>query len=127
MQKLTQRKCLRLRMLSLLAGWLIFSPLTSQAHDYWANGKKVPDWVKSSCCGQADAHALEPGQVHQDKDGNYFVDGYYGYNQDHKQLAKIPAKEALPSQDGHYWIFYRGDEGGGSQSGVYCFFVPMDF
>ena len=29
-----------------------------------------------------------------------------------------------PSQDGDYWIFYR-DNMGGSQSSVYCFFVPM--
>ena len=98
-------------------------PQTCVAHDYWANGKKVPDWVKHSCCGQADAHALEPDQVTH-KDGNYYVDGYHGYNADGK-LAPIPDTHALPSQDGHYWIFYRDD--GKSQSGVYCFFVPMDF
>ena len=39
---------------------------------------------------------------------------------------RIPARDALPSQDGDYWIFYR-DGQGGSQSIVYCFFVPMNF
>jgi hypothetical protein len=34
--------------------------------------------------------------------------------------------QALPSQDGDYWIFYR-DDGASGQSGVYCFFVPMAF
>ena len=39
----------------------------------------------------------------------------------------IPARAALPSQDGDYWIFYKDDGAGGAQSLVYCFFVPMDF
>ena len=37
----------------------------------------------------------------------------------------IPAIFALPSQDGDYWIFYSQEDG--LQSGVYCFFVPMEF
>lgn len=114
----------RLPYLNLLLGFCFASVLASSpsfAHDYWANGKKVPDWVKASCCGQADAHALEPDQVHH-KDGYYLVDGYNGH---------IPDAKAIPSQDGHYWIFYRdnysNDGTSHSQSGVYCFFVPMDF
>ena len=39
---------------------------------------------------------------------------------------EFPAREALPSQDGDYWIFYR-DDGDGQQSTVYCFFVPVGF
>jgi hypothetical protein len=87
------------------------------AHDQWANGSAIPDWVKASCCGPADAHLLRPDQVHRISDEFYQVDGY---------ARKIPVGQALPSQDGQYWIFYR-DDGGGSQSGVYCFFVPMEF
>jgi len=49
--------------------------------------------------------------------GDYVVEGY------HEPLA---AKFALPSQDGEYWIFYR-DNLDGSQSAVFCFFVPMNF
>ena len=99
--------------------------LPACAHDQWANGAPIPDWVKASCCGPADAHHLTSDQVH--RDGDYYrVDGF---------LRPIPIAVALPSQDGDYWIFYRdkdgapGINGGGSggQSGVYCFFVPMAF
>jgi hypothetical protein len=87
------------------------------AHDVWANGETVPSWVKASCCGPDDAHHLRPDQVHRISDDYYKVDGY---------RYRIPAKDALPSQDGDYWIFYR--EGlNGAQSIVYCFFVPMNF
>jgi hypothetical protein len=55
--------------------------------------------------------------VHRISDDYYSVDGY---------VRRIPVGQALPSQDGDYWIFYR-DDGSGIQSGVYCFFVPMDF
>jgi len=89
----------------------------AEAHDYWSDGKPVPDWVKASCCGPADAHHLRPDQVHRISDDFYAVDGY---------VRRIPVGQALPSQDGDYWIFYR-DDGDGSQSGVYCFFVPMAF
>jgi hypothetical protein len=99
--------------------------LPACAHDHWSNGAPIPDWVKDSCCGPADAHHLTSDQVH--RDGDYYrVDGY---------LRPIPIARALPSQDGDYWIFYRdkngapGINGAGSdgQSGVYCFFVPMAF
>ena len=90
--------------------------LPACAHDQWTNGAPIPDWVKASCCGSADAHHLTSGQVHRYSD-YYRVDGF---------LRPIPIALALPSQDGDYWIFYR-DDGGGSQSGVYCFFVPMAF
>jgi hypothetical protein len=95
------------------------------AHDQWTNGAPIPDWVKASCCGPADAHHLTSEQVHR-YGGYYRVDGYH---------RPIPIALALPSQDGDYWIFYRdkdgapGAKGAGSdgQSGVYCFFAPMAF
>lgn len=87
----------------------------ASAHDQWADGSAIPAWVKSSCCGPADAHHLTPAMV--TRDGDYYV--VSGYNH------RIPANQALPSQDGDYWIFYRDD--GGIQSGVYCFFIPMEF
>ncbi len=85
------------------------------AHDYWSDGKKVPDWVKSSCCGQADAHYLTPAMVHRVSEDFYEVDGYEG---------KILARNALPSQDGDYWVFYACNS---PNCKVYCFFVPMAF
>ena len=96
---------------------LLFSCGCGEAHEVWANGKFVPAWVKDACCGPTDVHHLRPDQVHRISDDYYMVDGYHD---------RIPARLALPSQDGDYWIFYR-DNVGGSQSGVYCFFVPMNF
>jgi len=90
---------------------------SSQAHDVWADASIVPPWVKAACCGPDDVHHLRPDQVHRISDDYYTVDGY---------RYRIPAKDALPSQDGDYWIFYR-DGQGGNQSMVYCFFVPMNF
>ena len=94
-----------------------FSASGAEAHDYWSDGKPVPDWVKASCCGPEDVHHLRPEQVHRVSDDYYMVDGYY---------RQIPVRVALPSQDGDYWIFYRDNISGG-QSTVYCFFVPMNF
>ena len=105
------------------------------AHDQWADATPVPSWIKVSCCGEADAHHLRPEQVHDYGDW-YEVDGYSGNG------GKIPHKQALPSQDGEYWVFYRDNpahkscspyssgscaEVPASQSSVYCFFVPMAF
>jgi hypothetical protein len=63
----------------------------------------------------ANAHHLRPDQVHRASDDFYTVDGYGN---------RIPVAQALPSQDGDYWIFYRNGDSG-YQSSVYCFFVPM--
>jgi hypothetical protein len=87
------------------------------AHELWSNGKPVPGWIKSACCGEADAHRLRPDQVRQNARGDYVVQGYHD---------PIAAKFALPSADGDYWIFYR-DNLDGSRSAVFCFFVPIDF
>jgi hypothetical protein len=65
----------------------------------------------------ADAHHLRPDQLHRVSDDYYEVDGYY---------HRVPVSQALLSQDGDYWIFYRDNLSDG-QSGIYCFFVPMDF
>ncbi len=103
--------------LSVLAFFGVFCAAAG-AHAYWADGKLVPPWVKAACCGADDVHHLRPDQVHRISDDYYTVDGYPN---------RIPARAALPSQDGDYWIFYRDDGAGGAQSTVYCFFVPMGF
>lgn len=90
--------------------------LPVQAHDAWVNGVPAPGWVKTSCCGPADAHHLRPDQVRRPSADFYEVDGYF---------RPIPVKDALPSQDGEYWIFYKNNKSG-SQTGVFCFFVPMN-
>ncbi len=91
------------------------SPGWAEAHDLWANGTPIPKWIKASCCTAADAHHLRPDQVRRVSESYYEVEGYF---------QRIPAAEALPSQDGDYWIFYK-DNKSGSQTGVFCFFVPM--
>jgi hypothetical protein len=106
--------------LALVLGLILWTIFTftppAHAHDTWSNGKAVPDWVKSSCCGPEDVHHLRPDQVHRDGEF-YTIDGY---------RQPIRADSAIPSQDGEYWIFYAEHEDG-SQSNVYCFFVPMNF
>jgi hypothetical protein len=87
----------------------------ARAHDQWADGKPIPQWVKSSCCGPDEAHHLRPDQVHRISDDTYAIDG--------ERHLIVPAKDALPSQDGDYWIFYRAAE----YPIVHCFFVPMAF
>ncbi|MGO9391448.1 hypothetical protein [Rhodoblastus sp.] len=100
-----------------LAAAFLLGAVPAVAHEQWANGKAVPGWIKSACCGVADAHHLRPEQVALNARGDYVVEGY------HEPLA---AKFALASQDGDYWIFYR-DNLDGSQSAVFCFFVPLNF
>lgn len=90
---------------------LLASP--AAAHDRWADGNAVPAWVKRHCCGVEDVHHLRPDQVVTTANG-YLVDGV---------RTKIPFEQALPSEDGDYWVFYRNYPDG-TQSIVYCFFVP---
>jgi hypothetical protein len=101
---------------------LALAPRAS-AHDQWADGKPIPDWVKASCCGPADAHHLTPEMVH-DEGEYYVVDGYHGRIA--KMIGLTPNPSIIPSQDGDYWIFYR-DDGAAGQSNVYCFFLPVGF
>jgi len=89
----------------------------AQAHTTWGDDTRVPDWVRSSCCGPEDVHHLKPEQVHVIGDQGYRIDGYPDL---------IPFAKELPSQDGDFWIFYRMNGSGAdvSYSPVYCFFAP---
>ena len=134
---------------TITACWFL-SP--TYAHDYWADGKAVPNWVKASCCGPADVHHLRRDQVHKvsgdeakklrPKYAN-FVSVYHVYYVIDGYSRPIYAEglNVMPSEDGDYWLFYDdggkrcvGQSGGdGSncyeqpQSDVYCFFVPFVF
>jgi hypothetical protein len=106
----------------ILAALLFWGATTfAHAHTQWTNGDPIPDWIKAACCGPADAHLLRPDQV-TITDDYYYVEGYHG---------RIPRASALPSQDGHYWGFWREmaatPMSAATQSTMYCFFVPMDF
>jgi hypothetical protein len=94
-----------MRGLTVILGALAAFP--ASAHDQWTNGAPIPDWVKASCCGPADAHHLTSDQVH--RYGDYYrVDGY---------RRPIPIALALPSLDGDYWIFYRDKDGAPGANG----------
>ena len=134
---------------TIAACWFL-SP--TYAHDYWADGKAVPKWVKASCCGPTDVHHLRPDQVQKvsgdeakklrPKYAN-FVSVYHVYYVIDGYSRPIYAEglNVMPSEDGDYWLFYDDggkqcvDQSGGDgsncyeqpQSDVYCFFAPMVF
>jgi hypothetical protein len=105
------------RLILFVVAWLL--PYFADAHDSWSNGKKLPDWVKASCCGPGDAHRLTMLNVHAApwNDDYMLIDGYD---------EPIRKGIALPSEDGYVWIFYKNNVNTPSgQSAVYCVFVPM--
>lgn len=88
----------------------------SHAHDYWATGEPIPAWIKASCCGPEDVHRYTMDQIRETK-GGYIVPGY---------KSVIPNNKPLASQDQYAYVFFR-DYPDGSQSGVYCIFLPVSF
>lgn len=98
---------------------------SADAHDLQCGGSVAPNWVKKACCGVGDSHVLSPGDIHQDKDGNWhFMAG--------AQEVVVPDSQALPAEDGCYRAFYRDDGSGrfvepwrDGKPDVWCFFVPM--
>jgi hypothetical protein len=109
--------------------------IPARSHDVWTDGSPVPDWIKSSCCGKADAHHLTPEQVH-DMGDYYRIDGMT--NDIPKSFRGTPNSAILPSQDGDYWVFYKDtaehdnyNQYNGSKyhepasESVYFFFVPV--
>jgi|SRR5271166_1994751 len=99
------RRTLLMRRALAAFGAILALSAPGSAHDYWADGKAIPNWVTASCCGPADAHHLRPDQVRRVSDDYYEVDGY---------PHRVPVSRALPSQDADYWIFYRDDPSGQS-------------
>lgn len=96
---------------------LLAIPGGARAHETWADGKGIPDWVKKACCGPADAHHLSPAQVRHVGDA-FWIDGY---------PYRVPDVEVLPSEDGEYWAFYTeflDVNGAKTFSSVFCFFAP---
>jgi hypothetical protein len=85
--------------LTLAAALALFQ--AAHAHDRWGNGKQVPAWVKTVCCGPNDVHHLRPEQVTRNATGDYVVDIY---------PFPVPARLALPSQDGD-WLFFHENYG----------------
>ena len=117
-----KRRTVERRINSIIAGGVLALAIalslfrTAHAHDRWDNGEPVPAWVKTVCCGPNDVHHLRPEQVRRNAAGDYEVDIY---------PFPIPARMALPSQDGEYWLFFYKDYG--LDGMVRCFFVPTLF
>jgi|SRR6185312_3652902 len=85
----------------------------SRAHDRWADGSPVPDWVKQYCCGPNDIHHYRYDEVKITPSGFVLPD----------YPKEIPADKALKSEDGEYWAFFV-TYADGSKSEIYCFFSP---
>ena len=86
----------------------------AQAHDRWANGRPVPSWVKSACCGPDEVHQLNLSQIHKVKAG-WIIEG----------IANIvPDDRVYPSEDGTVWGFWAPE---GEDAFVQCLFVPLGF
>lgn len=82
----------------------------ARAHDLWADGSAIPAWIKSSCCGVADAHLLGPG--------DYSIDAA-GFHVKGVDMA-VPLDKVSPSLDGRVWAFYPN--GPGRDAPIYCVF-----
>lgn len=85
----------------------------AHAHDRWADGSPVPDWVKGYCCGPADVHHYHYDEIKITPKGFVLPD----------YPDPIPIGKELPSQDGDYWAFFV-TYADGSKSAIYCFFAP---
>lgn len=85
-----------------------------RAHEQWADGSEIPEWVMKHCCGVADAHRLTFKQIHR-VEGGWLVDGY---------SRIIPDSVVFPSQDASVWLFY-GVLDDGAQTAPICFFIPQ--
>ena len=84
---------------------------TAHAHgDYdWINKGKYRSDAGELCCGKDDCHEVAPERVQQNP---------YGYSlPDHN--VTVPGRDAIPSEDGKYWICKVGTR-------MRCFFAPLN-
>jgi len=78
--------------------------------DYdWINKGKYRSVAGELCCGFDDCYQVAPERVHQNREGYALPD----------HNMTVPAKEAIPSEDGKYWICKVG-------SRRRCFFAPLN-
>jgi hypothetical protein len=85
------------------------APRPSAAHgDFdWINRGKYRSQSGELCCGVDDCYVVEPGRIHQGPEGYELLD--------HNII--VPPKQAIPSEDGKYWICKVGAR-------MRCFFAP---
>ena len=99
------------------AAWMASSCAPTLAHQIGCDGKPPPREIRAACCGKADAHQLDPSQVHEMDDGSWVINIPEGD-------IKLVGKKAEPSPDGCYWVFYNKDIQFQYRT-IYCFLVPM--
>lgn len=86
------------------------------AHDKWADGSPVPEWVKRYCCSPDDIHHYRYDEVKITREGFVLPD----------YPKVIPADDKLhvfKSEDGDYWAFFA-TYSDGTKSDIYCLFAP---
>jgi hypothetical protein len=93
---------------------LLQAGVRASAHDVGCDQSPVPTEIKSSCCGKADYHRLDPSQISEDDAGYIVTDGGHVFH--------ISRDKALPSPDGCPAIFYAPTA---LSPSVYCFFLGM--
>lgn len=91
-----------------------------QAHDQWANGQPIPEWIKKYCCGPQDVHMYRPSDVKVTWKGYKLPD--YPHIIPFKRDG-FPAVDWDKSEDGMYWAFWT-KYSENSYSSIYCFFIP---
>ena len=75
----------------------------------WINKGKYRSTAGELCCGVDDCYQVAPERVQQNSGGYSLPD----HNVD------VPAKQAIPSEDGKYWICKVGAR-------MRCFFAPLN-
>jgi hypothetical protein len=88
-----------MRMLGLVVG-LLLATTSASAHDHWANGKPIPDWVKQTCSAE-DYQTIDERRVFRVMGPDpmtkewellgYRVDGFY---------SLVPVDRRFDSEDG---------------------------
>ena len=101
---------------------------SASAHDQWANGKPIPDWVKRACCVE-DYQTIDERRVHRviGPDAMTQEWGLLGYRVDGFHNL-VPVDRRFDSEDGLTWIFYgipNSDDLGMSdmKPAIYCLFT----
>jgi hypothetical protein len=111
-------KAKNLTLAIVVAATATFHGGTGFAHQHWGDGSPVSEQIKQVCCGDAEAHFLQPGSVHARADG-WHIDGF---------AKAVPYGRELPSPDGNEWGFwsdhrYDGYKQVGGQSDMNCLFL----
>ena len=117
---------------------LLLLTLPASAHDRWANGTAVPQWVKDKCCASDEAidltkdfgvtaadimtrkEVINVGGEHGARYSTSDITMYHirGF------MPDTSATGVYPSQDGHIWVFSDKKEDPKQSLHFWCMFLP---